>query len=456
MRRPLSSLALALSALGAAVPAGSTASGPETPRESLARLVIERIDLTGNTRTETSIALLAAGLASGDPATSEAILVAADRLRESGLFRQVTVHTRPGSGPGRIVVVFAVQERRPHLRLGMGYEDLSGWYLIPVQLNMDNLTGHGETLNLSTRLGYRVSGIVLTLRRSRPGDPLSFWEARLRGEGQDRVYFLDETEIRHPVSRGGADLRVGHALAKRAGLETWLGFETVEADSAAEVYRDRPERDRHKGDEIPFELLPAEIRIGIGRRSQSRAGLALTLDTRRGAGLQSRGLWGRTGGEVVLSSTARFVSWQWDLRAYAPLADGILLAARTRAGAASADAPFHERFYLGGLYTVRGYPSQSLSPPGGHLRYATASVELRTAWIGTGAQPRLVGLVFLDLGSGWNHGAPDLRGGAAGAGYGFRLRLPWIGRLGVDIGIPLSASPVEEAFRVNLSLGWTF
>jgi hypothetical protein len=36
------------------------------------------------------------------------------------------------------------------------------------------------------------------------------------------------------------------------------------------------------------------------------------------------------------------------------------------------------------------------------------------------------------------------------------VRIPWAGHLGVDVGTPLSSSPVDEAFHVNLSLGWTF
>ena len=62
------------------------------------------------------------------------------------------------------MLVFDVQENRPHLRFGVGYEDFSSWYLLPAQLNADNLTGHGEALRLSARVGYRVAGVDLTLR----------------------------------------------------------------------------------------------------------------------------------------------------------------------------------------------------------------------------------------------------------------------------------------------------
>jgi len=424
--------------------------------ESGRRLVIERVEIAGNTRTSESLVLAAAGLKAGDAASASSILAAAERLRASRLFRKVHVHSRPGADPGRIIVVFVVKENRPHVRLGLGYEDFSGWYLIPIQLNMDNLTGRGESFNLSSRFGYRLSGLVLTYRRSSFHNPLTYWEVRLRGEGQDRVYFHDGTEVLHATSRGGADFRLGHGLSHSLGVETWIGSENVEADSTAEFYEDRPTLNRHKGDPLSYDELPPEIQDGVPKRRQVRFGLALGLDTREGSGLRTRGIRARSAGEAVLSEPGDFASWQGDLRAYAPLTSGVLAALRLRGGVVSEHAPFHERFYLGGLYSVRGYPSQSLSPPGGNLRIATGSIELRSAWIGPATNPLLVGLAFLDVGVGWNDGTPDIDMGAAGIGYGFRVRLPWIGYLGFDVGRPLSSAPVDEAFRVNMSLGWAF
>jgi outer membrane protein insertion porin family len=421
-----------------------------------AGLVVERVEFDGNTRTSTGLALTAAGLGVGEPASPCAILAAAERLRGSHLFRDVQVRTRRGSEPGRVVVVFVVRENRPHLRLGLGYEDLSGWYLIPVQLNMDNASGRGEGLSLNTRLGYRVAGLDLTLRRADLQVPRNYWEVRLRGEGQDRVYFLDSTETRHHIDRGALDLRLGRQLARPFSLDAWVSFETTEADSNAEVYRERASQGLQRGDEVAFADLPPEIQRDLRRRPQARLGLALVLDRRSGGGMGTRGLWGRVSGEGVFSEHGDFGSWQWDLRGYLPVARGALLAARTRAGSVSPEAPFYERFYLGGLYTVRGFPSQSLSPPHGNLNFGTGSLELRTSWIGPDSDPRLVGLMFLDAGVGWNRGAPAAGDIAVGAGYGFRLRVPWLGHIGVDVGRPLTSTPVEEAFHLNASLGWTF
>ncbi|MBD3336538.1 MAG: BamA/TamA family outer membrane protein [Candidatus Eisenbacteria bacterium] len=427
--------------------------GAEPRRRSL---TVESVRVRGNAQTPAAKILSIADLEPGQEVDPASIASAARRLESSGLFAEVAVHTRAGARPGELIVVFDVEERRPHVRLGVGYEDLSGWYLIPVQLNLDNVAGLGERFRLNARLGLRLGGLEARYRLPALSDPRRYVELRLWGESQDRLYFARSTEIRHRLRRGGADLEGQIPLSTRLALGLHATAETVEPDSSAEVHRDREALDWEQGDRVGYEELPPEVRRGLGRRAQRRLGLHLTIDTRRGGGLERRGIWGRTGAELVAGDEETFGLWRWDLRAYLPLSPALQAALRTQAGIAATRAPFYERFYLGGLYTVRGYPSQSLSPAGGDTHFAAGSLELRGRWLGPPADPQLTGLIFLDLGLGWSSGAPSPEDGAAGAGAGLRARLPWLGRLGLDAGVPLGPSPVEEAFHVNLSIGWTY
>lgn len=428
---------------------------PATSRPARA-LTITRVEFTGLSRTSAARAERAAGLALPAAATREAIADAAARLRASRLFASVDPHTRPGGAPGEVVLVFDVREARPGVRFGLGYEDYSSWYLIPAQLQADNLTGHGEGLSLGARVGYRVTGLDLALRRPAPRETRDYWETRLRLEHLDRIYFLDGVETRHPLDRGSADLRVGRALGRTTALEAWLAFETTQVDSNASIYSERASQDRRKGETVPFADLPTAIQRDVRTRPQTRLGLALLVDGRRGAGLEARGVWARAAGEAVASKYGTFGSWQLDVRGYAPLGADVQLAARARAATLTPGAPFYERYHVGGLYTVRGYPSQSLTPPEGALNLGAASLELRTAWWGPASDPRFAAIAFVDAGFGWSHVAPSPRDIASGAGFGFRARVPWLGRLGVDVGRPLSSSPVKEAFHVNGSIGWAF
>jgi outer membrane protein assembly factor BamA len=390
------------------------------------------------------------------PATPEAIAAAADRLRGSRMFGRVDVHTRAGDRPGDVVLVFDVRENQPHLRFGLGYEDYSSWYLIPIQLNADNLTGHGEGLSFGARFGYRVAGLDLSLRRPAARDARDFWELRARGEGVDRVYFFDSTETLHHIERGGIDLRAGRHLSSTFGLEAWLASEKTRVDSNASVYTDRASLNRHRGDEVPFPTLPPQVQRDVRDRAQGRLGLALVYDRRRGSGLETHGVWGRLSGEGAFSRLGDYGSWQADARAYVPVSPGLQLAARVRGEAVSPGAPFYDRYYAGGLYTVRGYPSQSLSPPQGNLNLGCGSFELRHAWVGPASNPRVTAIAFLDGAAGWSASAPSPRDVAWGMGFGFRFRVPWLGQVGVDAARPLSVSPVREGFHLNSSLGWSF
>lgn len=447
-------------ALAVAAPAAH-AHGPDDFEAPAARvpartLVIQRIEFAGLSRTPVERAERAAALTLPATASVEVIESATARLRSSGLFRAIDVRTKPGDEPGQIVLVFDVQESRPHLRFGLGYEDFSSWYVMPAQLNADNLTGHGEALRLSARVGYRVAGLDLTLRRPAGESALDFWELRLRGESVDRIYYLDSTETRHHLDRGGVDLRIGRAIGRSLAMEAWIGADNTKPDSSAYVYSDRASLGRNKGDEVPFASLPPQIQRDLGERGQGRLGAALVLDRRAGAGMEMHGAWARASGEGAYSELGDFASWQADARAYAAVAPGVQLAARLRAGAVSAGAPFYERFSVGGLYTVRGYPSQSLSPPQGTLNLGAASVELRHVWWGPSSNPRFTGIAFLDGATGWNRAAPSTRDISWGAGFGVRARVPWLGQVGIDVARPLSRSPVDEAFHVNGSLGWAF
>lgn len=447
---------LAACAVGLSIPASA--------QPGTRALVVESIEAVGNTRTSLDRVTRIADLAAGDVIAPELLLEAAERLRESHLFRNAEVHARRGSAPGRVVVVFDVEENRPHLRLGAGYEDFSGWYFIPIEANLDNVTGHGEQLRLRTRFGYRVGGLVADFLKPDLSDPRRYVGLRVRAETLSRIYYAGDVEIRHEVERSGIDVRFGRPVGRHVALDAWLSAESVDAASTAEVYRTNDAAGVKEGDTVPYAELDPDVRRAVPARGQLRAGLALRFDSRQGRNLATRGFRARGSAESVHANerdapseeVKHFGIWELDARGYVPLSRGVQLAARARLGAMAATAPFFERFYLGGLYTVRGYPSQSLSPTSGDRYVATASVELRTLLHGTPARPTLAGVFFLDAGVGWNEGSGADERGAGGIGYGLRVRVPWVEFIGVDVGVPLSPSPVAESFHGNVSLGWTF
>ncbi|MCA9729152.1 MAG: BamA/TamA family outer membrane protein [Candidatus Eisenbacteria bacterium] len=441
-------LGVVLSAAAVTVPRAETSDGSGT-------LLIEDIVIEGAVKTTRETVLHNLVVRPGDAIAPDALFHLADPLVDRGIFVRASVHTRPGSAPGRIVAVIDAEERGPQLRFGLGYEDLTGWYLIPAELDFDNASGHGETLRAGVRFGYRVGGVVLEAGRAAGPRGGLFWRARATAETVDRVYFYQDTEIAHPVRRGGLELRLGSELRGGTSLFGWVAEQSAEADSSARIYQKNEEEGRKAGTEVPFEDLPPGVARDLERQHLTRFGVGARLDRRQGPELLQHGVAGTVELEGIAFPDGAFGRGLLDLRGYLPLGRGAAIAARTQLAGVGPRAPFYERLYLGGLYSVRGFPSQSLSRPQGETHLASGSIELRAPWVGPAARPTLAGLVFVDTGVSWSDDLAAQRL-SVGAGYGVRIRLPWVRYLGVDVGFPLTASPAQEAFHVNASLGWTY
>jgi len=450
--------ALCCPALDAGPAAASAAPASTDDTSSVVKLLtLEAVEAHGNTRTSLEVIERYLGLSAGATFDQAGLLAAVARLRDGDLFESVDYYTRPGATRGSLVLVLEVEERGPDLRFGTGNSDLDGWYLIPAALSLDNLTGRGERAAIQLMFGYRTVGMSIHYRRgTTPGDR-TFWGAELRARGIERVYFVDGVEYGHPVARGGLNLQLGRRLGGAWSLSTTLLMEASEVDSTGTVWQANDVSGVEAGDEVPFDQLPAGIAAGVGERERTTWRTDLVLDTRSGArraGSPASGLWGRLRLGYTLQDQGDFPSASCDLRTYHSLGAGVL-GLHGRAAYVGEDAPFYDRLYLGGLYTVRGFPSQSLTAPAGDEWLFNGSLEYRAPLMGDAARPRVAGVLFVDVGRG---GAIDGPSGdvAVSVGWGFRVRLGWLGYLGTDIALPLTDSPVDESFHGHATLGWSF
>ncbi|MDO9695464.1 MAG: BamA/TamA family outer membrane protein [Candidatus Latescibacteria bacterium] len=421
-------------------------------------LTLQAIEVRGNDRTSSAVVARQLGLSPGQPVDGALLTAAVEDLRRRELFSSVAFHTRPGDERGAVVLVLDVVERGPDLRFGTGRSDLDGWYLIPVELSLDNALGRGEEAAVLVRLGYRHSGLAAHYREgTAPGDTWR-WGLDLSSLTTDRVYFDGGVEYAHRVERQGFGLTLGRRLGRAWSLETALRLEGAEADSTGEVWQNEERLGAVRGDEVAFADLPVDIAAAVGRRERTLLRADLVLDTRAGqcAGAPARGVWGR----LRLQRTAErdgggFGAASADLRLYRPAGGGVL-ACRALLATVGRDAPFYDRLYLGGLYSVRGVPSQSLSAPGGGTWSWLTSLEYRAALIGGAADPRLAGALFVDAGRAGGPGDAVAGDTAASMGWGLRWRLLPDVRLGFDVAVPLAAAPADESWHAHAALGWTF
>ena len=118
---------------------------------------------------------------------------------------------------------------------------------------------------------------------------------------------------------------------------------------------------------------------------------------------------------------------------------------------------FFERFYAGGIGSIRGFRFRGVSPRGGRADdpvggdfSLTGSVELNFPLVGEG----LRGVVFTDVGD----VEPDVRFGTirSSVGAGVRLILPFLGQtpLAVDFAVPVTKADTDDKQLISFSFGF--
>lgn len=426
-------------------------------------LRLEALEVSGNWKTRESVLHRLAALSPGDPLDPSALDALRDRLLASGYFHEVQIDTRPGAERGSVIVALRVVERhRPYLDTGFGFRDPEGWYLTLLGLRSENPFGLGGWLRAGAQLGFRNIGAdaELSLPRTRNLE----LRLRLRTVEEQLLWYENEPgwlglydEHRLALRRQQASLSM--IWRAEAGLRLELGLVALSAEPAETA------RNRELDTDLPAYDLPERFRAEAGAESLHGLLLGLRLgeggmDGRPGRSLHLRGrlVSGALGADRDYARLTLALRTTWALPARQGLALGL------RGGLVGSQAPYYDRFRLGGSYSLRGFRDHSLSPPEGHDAFVAIATEYRFPLLDDeGDDSRLSGLLFLDAGRGWltqetSSAQPDVdyERLQLGAGYGLRLRLPWLGIVGFDVGLPVSSGVTGEAVWYYLTLGHSF
>ncbi len=457
-------------ALAAAVDSSLPLAAQEPARRALE---LEKIIVTGNSYVSDAVILGTLGLAAGD--TVNAAILEDARLRLLGghhLLNAVDFSTRPGSRRGLVILDIAIAEKRPIiLETGFGYHDIYGWFLTLLGVRMEPGFAGGTELGLGLRLGFHLSGIDGRIeRRGSPGG-LGFG-GNFHVYSQKQIFFAGDPgapaaggdgsstggsqnlhELQQKIDRSGAEFYLLYGARERTRFSFGLRAESVRPESLFV--------DADNDSEYALADFPASLRPEIENTVITGLFFRVVRDTRDRLDYPRSGSFSilqMQTNNTYLGGDEIFAKAEIDFRKHVDLGGRRVLSSRFAAGIASPGAPYYERFYLGGMYSVRGFRELSLSPPSGNDGFVIASQELRVPLVSSaGNAPRLTGLVFVDAGLGWERGAAfDSSDIQAAAGYGMRLRLPWIGTLGVDAGVPFTDGRTGDKFYVHGSLGFSF
>jgi outer membrane protein insertion porin family len=220
--------------------------------------------------------------------------------------------------------------------------------------------------------------------------------------------------------------------------------------------------------------VPQDILDAGGHHILSTAGSSLAYDTRNSVQLPNKGqrteLIAQLTGGPLGGSYSFYRLEVHSAHYFRGLFPGHVLEIGGRSGvveefAKSPDVPFFERYYLGGLTSLRGFKYRYISPrqvpnipdnePIGGDTYWFGSVEYS---IPIFEQERGVGVrfaLFYDIGSvGANPYNPNFARYSDNWGLGLRLNLP-IGPLRLDYGIPIHHDQYSsKAGKFQFGVGW--
>jgi outer membrane protein insertion porin family len=200
-----------------------------------ARIYVERINITGNTKTRDFVIRRELELGEGDPFNRSIIIRGRKNIEALGYFSRVDISTAPGSGPDKVVLNINVTETASgEYGASAGYSTTDG-ILGEISLTERNVLGRGQYLRAA--VGATQSGRTFDF---------SFTEPRFMGlkvsAGVDAYHRItDETAASFYGSETtGGQLRFGVPVTSTLSANVFGGYER-------KVIRDTESHD-HDGD----------------------------------------------------------------------------------------------------------------------------------------------------------------------------------------------------------------
>ena len=413
------------------------------------RIVIERIDIQGNTTTLDRVVRRQFESAEGDPLNPREIREAAERIRALGFFSDVQVEPRQGSAQDLAVVDVDVEEQ-PTGSLGFGVSYGVGVGIgFAINFEEANFLGRGQQIAIAfnTIRGSREIGINFT-------EPA-----------------LLERDLRYSFGLNYSSTRDFNEefSTRSATLRNALSFPVSEfgrLEGRVEVRSDRV-TGGVEGETSPRIILDQDM----GRVNTLSLGYSYTLDTRRSGYDPTRGYILQLSQDVGITSGSRSFLRTTARAGYEQqvLNEEVTLRANLTAGALmmrGGDSRVTERFFLDGRmrgFELRGTGPRDLGAANrdalGGLRYAVAQFEADFP-LGLPEEYGVTGGVFMDVGSVWgldNAGAAiDLNGSdslslRAAAGVSLFWDTP-IGPLRFDFSRALRKEDFDRTQNFDLSI----
>ncbi len=416
---------------------------------------VQKIEIHGNLKTKDKVIRRELAISPGDVFNMVQVKISKQRLEGLSYFSKVDTRPEPTDPPiaGRKNLIVSVEEQNTgNFSLGAGFSSVDALvgFAEVSQGNFDlfhqpYFTGGGQKLRLRVQIGtkrqdYTLSFVEPWFLNKKLALGVDLYRHQLDFESPNNIY--DETRTGGKVSLTralGSDFLIGSVsyTVEQIGISLnsgWhgyqYGFPTPQSPN-----------------------VPNAILDQVGFNIYQRIGTSLAYDTRNSTQLPNHGQRTELSTELSGGSTD-FYKVELHTAWYFPgLLKGHVIEAVGRTGVADGfsggDVPFYDRYYLGGLYSLRGYKFRNVAPRQAYTPGVDVNEPIGgdTYWFSSYEYSVPIfekdGGVSLRLAAFYDIGCVDAASYSYSLNYnsdwglGMRLNIPHLGPLRLDYGIPL-------------------
>jgi outer membrane protein insertion porin family len=396
---------------------------------------VERINITGNTRSEDRILRREIPFVEGDLFTLQKLQRARQRLVNLGYFDLVNVTTQPGTDKTRIIVNVEVTERPTGIfSIGGGFSSVDS-FVGTLDISQNNFLGRGWQLSLRLRAGANSQQGIISFT-----EPWLF--DRPLSAGFD-LFNVRRDFTEYDYDSLGGNVRVSHPFAE---YWRWQVTYRITRDDISDIQ------------DVTDTLLAEEE----GERVTSAITLGLTRDSRDVVAAPTKGgLTFITLDFAGLGFDSRFVKAVASTAYFKPIWFGHILSGRAEAGYgfgwSDDPLPVFERFYLGGPNSIRSFKARRVSPTDDSgTRIGGTSEVLGNAEYIVPLPYNFRVAAFFDIGNVYGFTRKfDLTDTREAGGVGVRWQSPF-GPIRVDYGVNLDRRKGEDFGAIQFSVGSPF
>jgi outer membrane protein insertion porin family len=384
--------------------------------EKKKQVSFEKIQIVGNTKTRDKVIRRELRVAEEELYSATGLSKSKDRLKRTGFFKEVELTTSRGSTEEKTNLEIKVEEAPTGvISFGIGYSSIEN-VVGSASISNRNLFGLGYNGVLKFRLGSETRDLRLSFT-----DPY-FLGYNFAG-GFD-LYSENREFNTYSYNILGGNLRFGKELTETLRIDTMYKLEKINvSDVSSDASRFIREQE---GSKVTSALL---FSLAMDTRNDY---YNPTKGARHSISIQNAG--GILGGDNYFVKTVADTSW------FFPLPLKTVLNLRGKVGFvepySGRTVPIYEKFYVGGLQTVRGFEYGMAGPfdvnkePLGAKKMVSFQSELIFP---LSSEIGLKAAIFWDVGKGFDRFS-DITPLKTGVGAGIRWFSPF-GPIHIDLGI---------------------